>query len=524
MSAILRSAATVSALFLSVLCCFDVSGQAPLPPVSPGPQQGSQGASATPPKLLKAASGPSGKTVGDRFVFNEERKRFVIPQDKSMVVYMEWEGQPGDQKITGVWKRPDGSTGFLSSDIELVSQGPQFNAYWTFYLNSGMEPGIWQFEALVNGTPAGSYSFEIVSSIPSEPVVEAKVAAKLPTLDDLYQLRKSLVWVHQLDSTGHRLDTYSGFVVSEGVIATSFQALDVADGLEIEFSDGRKEPANEVLAFSTADDWALLKANTDTVDALGTAESPEVRVGDRLVVFNVEAQSTRVIGGVDYTGRKASGKMERFVFSPGLAGEAMGGPLLDVKGNVIGLLSGCIAPGTRLGGASRLMGGVGVRLCTRSSAVPIAAPMAGLSRNPVTFSSLKTAGVITPPVRKLDAFLHGGTRRPVDAQAQKRRLGRLSLDDEAEFNRADGSVAVYSWWQQPEHVKKQPPLTVSATVYDSENRPRVNVEPTKVKLSKGVPTEHVFSFPTSALGPGIFRIDTLADGVCVWRTFVLIRE
>ncbi|MDZ7638554.1 MAG: serine protease [Bryobacterales bacterium] len=493
-------------------------------PAGPGaPRQAASGPETTAqaPRLLKVSSGPSGKTVGDRFVLNEERNRFVIPQDKSLIVYMEFEGSPGDHKISGIWKRPDASTGFVSSDIEMISEGPRFNSYWTFYLNPGMEGGIWQFEALVDGTPVSAYSFEIVvPEAPASPVVEAKVAAKAPTLDDLYRLRTSLVWVHRLDELGHRLDTKSGFVVMEGVVATSFQAIDVADGIEVEFANERRAVVAEVVAYSATDDWALLKVNTDIVDAFLMLDSPAVSVGDRLVAFNAEAQATRVIGGLDYTGRRSSAKLERYVFSPGLSDHAMGGPLLDTKGNVIGLLSGCVAPGTRIGADRHFLSGVGARLCTNNTALPISAVVAQLGAKPVAFAALKKSGVITAPVRKLAAFLHGGTRRPEDAQAQKRHVGRLGLDDKAEFVQADGQVAVYSWWQHPENVKKHPPVAISAQVYDAENRVRVDVPAKQLKLPKGTPAEYVFSFPLTGMQPGIYRIDTLADGVCVWRTFI----
>jgi hypothetical protein len=510
----------VGSLLVALLACVPGQG-AP----GPNPQEAVQGTNASSaPRLVRAASGPSGKTIGDRFVFNEERRRFVIPNDKSMVVFMEWEGTPGEQKITGVWKRPDGQTAFLSSDIEMESEGTRFNAYWTFYLSVGMESGVWQLEATINGAPAGSYPFEVVAPAPVETVVEAKVAPKLPTLEDLYEQRKSLVWVHRLDELGHRLETMSGFVLSEGVVATSFQAIDIADGLELEFHDGRKELVSDVLAYNATDDWALLKVSTGLADPVATSESPTVSIGERLVAFNAEPQATRVIGGVDYTGRKASAKLERYVFNPALEQAAMGGPLLDTKGNVVGILSGCVAPGTRLGGASRFMGGFGSRLCARNTAVPIGAVMQGLRATPLKFQALKANGVIAQPVRKIPAFLHGGTQRADVAVRQKRILGRLALDDETEFNKVDSAVTVYSWWQHPEQTKGRPAIRIGASIYDAENQARLNVEPKSVKVSKGVPTEHTFAVPVAALDVGIYRIDVLADGVCVWRTFIQIRE
>lgn len=476
------------------------------------------------PRLLKVLSGPSGKTVGDRFVLEEQRSRFLVPQDKSLIIYMEFEGSPGNHKISGIWKRPDGTTGFVSSDIEMDSEGTLFNAFWTFYLNPAMQGGVWQFEALVDGVPVGAYPFEVV--LPQEaadPLIEAKVTSKEPTLDDLYRLRTSLVWVHRLDEMGHRLDTKSGFVVMEGVVATSFEAIDVADNIEVEFANARREAVSEVIANSAADDWALLKVNTDIVDALLTLDTAAVAVGDRLVAFNAEAQNTRVIGGVDYTGRRSTAKLERFVFEPGLSGQAMGGPLFDRKGNVIGLLSGCVAPGTTMGAGSQPHGSVGSRLCVNNTAIPIAAVAGHFKEAPVSFASLKKRGIVTARVREEPAFLNGGTRLRGDAERQKRIVGRLIVEDKTEFVQADGEVAVYSWWRQPERDKKPAQIAVSTQVFDAENNLRAESAPRTLKFSRKTPTEYVFAFPLAPLQPGIYRIDTLANGVCAWRTFIEVR-
>lgn len=47
------------------------------------------------PRLIRSLSGPSGRVVGPKFVFDDTRNRFVFPQDKSLTVYFEWEAQPG---------------------------------------------------------------------------------------------------------------------------------------------------------------------------------------------------------------------------------------------------------------------------------------------------------------------------------------------------------------------------------------------------------------------------------------------
>lgn len=504
----------------------------------------------SPVRLIRAASGPNGRTIGDRFVFDEERRRFDLSRDKSLIVYMEWVGRAGDHRITGVWKRPDGSTAYISSDIEVRSNSQRFSAYWTFALDKSMEAGNWQLVASVDGAPAGDYSFEILATpidptaAPSSSVhpptfgqpdagdsmVEAKVSVRLPTLDQLYEHRKALVRVHRLDSAGRRLGSMSGFVVMPGVVATTFQAMDVSDKVELQFPDGTKLEAKELLAYDALADWTLLRVETGPVDPPPTADSTDTKLGERFVAFNVDAQDTPVIGGVHYAGRKQDGKAERYVFDPPLRDESMGGPLFDPGGNLVGLLSACVGSGVRAGVEVKYVVGEFSSYCAKNTAVPVSAFSAHLSApsgesiTAVSLASLRQAGVITPPLREQPALSYAGTRRLQDAPQQKRIAGRLLRDDRRQFTRADGPVAVYSWWSQPEQVKKQDSIMMSVAVYDNTNKLVKETQSLTVKPPKKAPGEVLVDFSTTDLAPGMYRVDILADMQPVWRTYIAIAD
>ena len=68
-------------------------------------------------KLIRSLSGPSGKGVGSKFVFDETRSRFAFPQDKALSIFFEVEAPPGDHALTGFWKGPDGKVVSISQDI-----------------------------------------------------------------------------------------------------------------------------------------------------------------------------------------------------------------------------------------------------------------------------------------------------------------------------------------------------------------------------------------------------------------------
>ncbi len=50
-------------------------------------------------------------------------------------------------------------------------------------------------------------------------------------------------------------------------------------------------------------DWAVIKAPTETIAPLKRGDAEKAPVGERLIVYNVETSANRVIGGVDFGGR-----------------------------------------------------------------------------------------------------------------------------------------------------------------------------------------------------------------------------
>jgi hypothetical protein len=72
-------------------------------------------------RFARSLSGPSGKVEGSKFVFDEIRSRFIYPQDKSFIVYFEWEGPPGTHALAGLRRRPDGQIDAMSPEVKIES-------------------------------------------------------------------------------------------------------------------------------------------------------------------------------------------------------------------------------------------------------------------------------------------------------------------------------------------------------------------------------------------------------------------
>lgn len=319
-----------------------------------------------------------------------------------------------------------------------------------------------------------------------------------------------------MDATGHRSDSASGFVIAPNLVATAFQAIDSAAKLEVEFSNGRKLTISEVRAWSRSADWALLNVSTGSAPPIPRGNPQRISIGERLIVFNVES-SGRVIGGVDISGRRTiPGFGERIQISPEVATEAVGGPLLDLSGHVVGVLGGSSNPAARVPASSLMMNYAVWRSFQLANA---ATPITSLSDNAPsgdkTLQDLAADGTMTTPLVPMHELLYGGT-----SNEMPKNIGGLTPRDVTDFTTRDAQIWVFTMWAKKGKISKG---EVSAKVYDPSNQVRVTIAPKKIGLQE-VQERLAFSFPPTTLKPGIYRIDILWDGQAVWRTFVRIQD
>ncbi len=299
------------------------------------------------PRVVKSASGPSGKEASGQFQFDEVRSRFVYPQNRQLVVSFEWQGSPGRHQIAGVWRDPTGKAVQIS-DITLDSPGPAFSAYWTFVLSDGMPPGVWELQARVDGVPAGSHPFEVV--MPPTPTPPPPTVAPPPTrtplsADTMFELRHSLVWIHKLDRQRRRSHRYSGFVSARGQVTTAFQAVDGCHAVAVEFSDGSVVQVDRLLAWNRLQDWAILPVETASNAPIPRAANPQAKVGEDAMLFDAEAIA-RVLGSVAQMGVTNEALFgPKILVHPRPMPASAGGPLLNRFGEVTGIVGGSQLPG-----------------------------------------------------------------------------------------------------------------------------------------------------------------------------------
>ncbi|MGV3662799.1 MAG: trypsin-like peptidase domain-containing protein [Prosthecobacter sp.] len=199
-------------------------------------------------------------------------------------------------------------------------------------------PGVFLLAILTVGQADGATT---KSKDKSKGGAPAPLAQKTEDLAD--SIRPSLVKITQLGREG--LDGIgSGFIVSEdGLIATNLHVIGEARRLQVEMHDGKTHAVTEVHATDAKLDLALIKVNATGLKALTLGDSSKVRQGESVVAMGApEGLGFSIVQGVlsavrdDLDGYEGQEFLQLAI--PIEKGNS-GGPLLDMQGRVLGLLT-----------------------------------------------------------------------------------------------------------------------------------------------------------------------------------------
>ncbi len=271
----------------------------------------------------------------------------------------------------------------------------------------------------------------------------------------------------------------------------------------------------QLVGWSRTGDWAVVAVNTNP-PPFSFGDPKHVAVGDRLIAFNVEGGAI-TIGGIDIAGRRdVPGFGDRLQISPALPSEAAGGPLLDLQGNVVGIMGGSVLHGLRYGGR-KLISNPALRSNADSvnAVTPLPALPPDTQDTPATLAELLASGVLTAPVSQMDELIYAIPTRDMTKSASDPLPRPIT-----EFSVGDKAIWILSEWQRKGKESKG---LVSAKVYDGQNRARFALEPKKITLLSE-PSRMGFPMVPAQLGPGLYRVDLLWNGQPVWRAFITVRN
>jgi hypothetical protein len=457
-------------------------------------------------RVLRTVSGTRGEVRNGQYVVLDPRTEFQVPADAQVIVFFEWLGAPGAHKLSGTWHGPSDTR--TTTAFDYTAQDRQFGAYWVLTLPATIPPGDWRLDASIDGQPAGSHAFRILSG--STPAGAPASPRRLPlTRQELYERGlAALVTVEALDAAGAKLQSGLGIAMADGHVLTSFSAVNMASRLRIRTRGGGAVDADSLSALSYRGGWAIIPVPAlPGVTPLVPAVDP-LRVGAPCFSFDSPGDGTYVIAPGEVSGlADRAGPDARLSLSlSGLA--APGAPLLNEFGELAGVIPSNIDARDNLRTALT----VGAP-SDRSTAVPLAALPAAPAQSLPLAQVASTNGFVQL-VTASRQVLNGGFAVRIEGKGPSAR----PVDQRTDFDRKDPGVVTFVTWLAKERFKG----TSTARLYDMSNRLLGESKPAKTTLRANDLLLSSWRFPVPP--PGAYRVDVLLGDAVAWRGHFAVTE
>lgn len=506
------------ALIVVLLSYHPVYTQEQKPPDRPS-ATGGGGRSADPNfRVIRSVSGTTILDQGGRFTVEDPRTVFYAPADKQVIVYFTWEGPTGPHRFEGLWKNPLGKVA-MTSDFDYAPDQKRFSGYFKMLLGETPAAGVWTLEARIDGETAGTHNFQITIAPRPEEAVTTPTRRVLSPSDIYRHAAAASVVVENINAKAVRRNVGTGFFIGPGRLVTSFQVIDGASKVRIVGHGGQRFETEEVLAWNRREDWVILKVALDAAATLERAPASSWAVGDRTYFLDVPSENNRVLVETSLIGKQNMGAAgDRLNIADTANRGAVGSPVLNEFGEVIGLVGGNLLPGAAFledlafSARSNALGTTG----RGSLAVPI-----NLIDQPAgsatTINGLAASGQFMPALVSSQSVLSGTLARRLNTKANPPQ----TIDDKTEFSRADNQGVLFLTWLAREKRKGRPSLRMydldNLLISESLNKKKITVSPNEIKYS-------LWELDFAALPAGIYRFDVLLEGDIVWRTFFRMVE
>jgi hypothetical protein len=379
-----------------------------------------------------------------------------------------------------------------------------------------MVQGMWALEAHIDGESAGTHPFQITAS--PKPASSEPVRHMLEPAEIYKRASSATVTIEKINSKGARSFSGSGFFLSDGLVVTAFQAIDAASNLRVILPDGRRMETDQILAFDRLQDWAIIRVNSTATGKLERAPVASWSVGDRCFTLNTPVEGNRVIIDESITGTNTFPVVgERLNLANSEAASAVGSPLLNEYGELIGVLGGSLFPGIpsrpEYTGSQTL-----VQLRAGSLASPMNLVATPDPASPTrSLAQLQQAGEFTPALVEQPELLYGLMSAGVEYKK-----GQLpaSRNTKTEFTRQDPRCSLVLVWSPKAKAKG----LIGLEVYDIYNHRVMQSKPGPVNLKPGTLFYSSWNLDLSPLKVGTYRVDALQDGNPIWRAFFKLAE
>ena len=459
--------------------------------------------------VLRIAAGPHGEVRNNEFVLQEERTEFDPSRDKQVVVFFQWQGEPGLHRMIAQWKAPDGSSS-TTSPVQYQAKDRRFGAYWSLTLSPMSAVGTWSIEATVDGQPGGRFTFNVLPA--SGGTAAPPPTRRLLSQADLFtRVSATFALLERATASGERLDPAGAFIAGRGRLFTSLSAVDGADTITAVLPDGTRQPITGMLAMNRSQDWIVLAGGPQAEVTQPIASEAATQIGDRLFSMEASGGASRVLVEGQISGRAggpATGP--RLIMTLGGGAAPPGPPVFSEFGELVGFVGGSL-----VSGASDLSDLLRFRAELRGvPVVPIALVRAALDAAPIALTDARARGDLIAAVQGRQHVLSAGFSRGIT-----RTQTIAPADQRNEFSTRDKEIVVFLTWSPQKRVRG----ALVLRMYDDANRPVLDGKPGKVDVRPG-DMKMTHWRVTVPQRPGMYRADVLVDGVPHWRGFVRITE
>ncbi len=463
-------------------------------------------------RVLRSLSGSKLIEQGGRSIVEDVRSLFYTTTDKQVIVYFTWDGPPGQHHFEGLWKNPNGKV-VMTSEFDYKPELSRFGAFFKMMLGENPMTGIWTLEARINGENAGSHSFQL-SSDPRTDAHATAPARRLMSPSEIYnRAAAASVLIENISNTGERRNVGTGFFIGPAQLLTTFQVIDGATKVRVVGLLSGSVEAVDVLSFNRRQDWIVLKVPTQVSTSLVRAEPNSWAVGDRNYFLDAPSEGSRVLVETSIIGKQNLINVgERLNIAATANRRALGSPLLNEFGEVVGILGGSLIPGTPFFddfpfGAPNISLGATTR---GMFSVPITMVDTSIG-NQTNIDGLAKSGQFLPPLLAQNV-LSGVLGRSVNKKSDPPQV----IDEKVEFSRTATNAVLLITWLPKEKRKGQPALRVydfdNRLLTETVNKKKITITPSKLSYS-------LWDLNLSALAAGIYRVDVLLGSDVVWREF-----
>lgn len=497
----------------SLLGSMPARAQEQKPLTSASLPSGGGGSAAEPTfRVVRSVSGSKIVEQGGRYAVEDPRTVFHAAADKQIVVYFTWEGPTGQHRFEGLWRDPLGKIA-MTSDFEYRPDQTRFGGYFRMLLGDAPATGNWTLEARIDGESAGSHTFQITNA-PSPENVTTTVARRFLSPSELYnRAAASSVLIENINQKGIRRNVGSGFFIGPGRLLTAFQVIDGAAKVRIVGPQGRLIETAEVLSWNRRQDWIILKVDLDNVATLERAAVDSWAIGDRCYFLDVPAEGSRVVVETSLIGKQSlSAAGDRLNIADTMNRRAVGSPVLNEYGEVIGLIGGNLVPGAAFledAGFGARSNSLGITRGTLAVPVNLVDGSTGPS---TTIDGLASSGQFMPALVSTQSVLNGTLARSINRKTDPPQI----IDERVEFSRSAAQGVLFLTWLPREKRKGRPSLRLydldNRLITEEQNKKKITVSPNKLSYS-------AWDLNFTALPAGIYRVDVLLDTDIVWRTF-----